>query len=108
MTTMNISIKRTSPVNGASKMLKVVIDDSILSDMTVQNLLEYITCNVDPSLAYYCHSVCEHGVCKRCILKVNSKTVLACTTRVSSYSHLNIEPADVGDVVRDLVVCFKK
>ena len=30
--------------------------------MTVMDLLDYISQNIDPSLGYYRHSVCNHGV----------------------------------------------
>ena len=73
--------------------------------MTVMDLLDYISQNIDPSLGYYRHSVCNHGVCGRCLLRVNGKPVLACIARVRDYGgDLLLQPAEGAQAIRDLVI----
>ncbi len=71
--------------------------------MTVMDVLEYITLHLDPTVAYYHHSVCDHGICGRCGLKVNGKTCLACLTVATGAEELHLSPATGREVVRDLV-----
>jgi succinate dehydrogenase / fumarate reductase iron-sulfur subunit len=67
------------------------------------DVLDYISLHFDGSLAYYKHSVCDHGICGRCGLRVNGKASLACTTLVET-SKLMLEPLSVKYTVKDLVV----
>lgn len=69
-----------------------------VEESSVMNALEYIYENLDPSLAFY--APCRRGVCGRCNLRVNGKTVLACDEKVTG--DLKIEPAKVNKVIRDL------
>lgn len=69
---------------------------------TVMDVLEYIFDHVDSSLSYYSHSVCNHGICGRCTVKINGKAGLACTT-LASGEDFTLEPAG-SRVVKDLVV----
>ncbi len=69
---------------------------------TVMQVLDYIAENRDPTLAYYRHSACCHGICGRCALKVNGKVGLACATEVGAAAELTLEPKN-EKVLRDLV-----
>lgn len=69
---------------------------------TVMDVLDYISANHDGSLAYYKHSVCDHGICGRCGLLVNGKPALACTRTVVE-NDLTLEPLRKKKLVRDLV-----
>ena len=93
---MKISIKKSSGVEHYE-----LPDDS--GAATVMQALDYIYENLDHSLAYFKHSACCQGICGRCVVKVNGKTVLACTERLNpEVSSLLLEP--VGKrVIRDLV-----
>ncbi|MDR1686417.1 MAG: hypothetical protein LBR82_08280 [Desulfovibrio sp.] len=71
--------------------------------VTVMDVLDYISLHYDGSLAYYKHSVCDHGICGRCGLRVNGKAAMACTT-IAETAHLRLDPLRSKDVVRDLVV----
>jgi len=71
-------------------------------DWTVMDALDYILLHHDSSLAYYRHSACDHGICGRCLLKVNSTPTLACTYTVGDVPELIIEPKN-SNIVRDLV-----
>ncbi|MDR2669433.1 MAG: hypothetical protein LBC14_05725 [Desulfovibrio sp.] len=70
--------------------------------VTVMDVLDYISLHYDGSLAYYKHSVCDHGICGRCGLRINGKAALACTT-IAETPLLLLEPLRKKDVVRDLV-----
>lgn len=70
---------------------------------TIMDVLFYITGNLDSSLAYYRHSICNQGVCARCSIKVNGKPVLACAYPVIDEEELILEPRGTN-IVRDLVI----
>jgi succinate dehydrogenase/fumarate reductase-like Fe-S protein len=69
---------------------------------TVMDVLDYIFTNLDGTLSYYRHSVCNQGICRRCALRVNGSVRLACTHRVWD-ENLCIEPRN-KKYVKDLVV----
>ncbi|MGN6710873.1 2Fe-2S iron-sulfur cluster-binding protein [Anaerocolumna jejuensis] len=72
-------------------------------ETTVMDILDDIYENLDHTLAYYKHSTCNQGICGRCAVKLNGRTVLACMEKVdSSQDTITIEPKN-GKVVRDLV-----
>lgn len=72
-------------------------------EWTVMDVLDYISEYLDPTLGYYKHSACHHGICGRCLLEVNGKPALACTARVDPDGRLALGPAPHRRVVRDLV-----
>jgi succinate dehydrogenase / fumarate reductase, iron-sulfur subunit len=71
-------------------------------DWTVMDALDYIALYHDSSLAYYRHSACDHGICGRCLIKVNNVPALACTHTVGDVPELALEPKN-SNIVRDLV-----
>jgi succinate dehydrogenase / fumarate reductase iron-sulfur subunit len=66
--------------------------------MSVQDCLIYIRENLDPSLAFVIN--CRLGFCKRCLVRVNSKSCFACLTEVNE--DIVIEPLNKEKVIRDL------
>ena len=68
--------------------------------MTIMNALDYIQCNLDRSLSYY--KSCRIGKCTGCLVDVNGKNKLACTTLVKE--GMKIGPETKRKVIRDLVV----
>jgi succinate dehydrogenase/fumarate reductase-like Fe-S protein len=68
---------------------------------TIEDLLDFIAERLDPSLAYYRHSLCRQGICGRCAVRANGVAVLACSHPAEG-EELLLEPAGVR-VVRDLV-----
>ncbi len=68
--------------------------------MSVTNLLEYIYETMDPSIAFFVS--CKRGNCGRCLVSVNGKNCLACTTEIKG--NVRIEPAKGKRVIRDLRV----
>lgn len=68
--------------------------------MTVMNACDYIQNNIDRSLAYY--KSCRIGKCTGCIMEVNGKTSIACTTLVED--NMKIGPAKGKKIIRDLLV----
>ena len=66
--------------------------------MSVQDCLTYIRENLDPSLAFFMN--CRLGFCRRCLVKVNGKSCLACTTEAKE--DFTVEPILKNKVIRDL------
>lgn len=61
----------------------------------------------DPSLA--CRtSMCFHGMCNSCLMRVNGKNVRGCTYLVQPGESVTIEPHSGYRLVRDLVVDFSR
>lgn len=99
---MNIIVKRTDEVKGDFTST-YSIDKKDIEDKTIQDLLVYISENYDKSLGYYSHSVCNRGICMRCIIRVNGKNTISCTTKVPDVDEIILEPASNREVIRDLV-----
>ncbi len=94
---MNVRIKK-------SDGLKEYQVPALSPSMTVMDILDYVYANLDRSLAYYRHSACNQGICARCAVKLDGKTVLACAAQVPGDADaIVIEPVS-DKVVRDLVV----
>ncbi len=72
--------------------------------MTILNVLDYIHENDDRSLAYY--KSCRIGLCTGCVVEVNGKNKLACTTLAKD--DIKIGPAKGRKVIRDLVIEFPR
>lgn len=73
------------------------------TNWTVMDVLDYISLNLDSSISYYKHSVCNHGICVRCALKVNGRTKLSCLCVANEYDELVLEPRSTESIVKDLV-----
>ena len=71
----------------------------VIEGASVSNILEYIRCNIDRSLAYYLS--CRIGKCQGCLVKVNGQVRRACTE--PARGNMTIEPLDKGKVVKDLI-----
>lgn len=72
-------------------------------NITVMDLLDYITLEIDPTISYYKHSVCNHGICGRCLLLVNSVPKLSCICVVNDYDTIKLDPMKSRKVIKDLV-----
>ena len=68
---------------------------------TVLDGLRWIRVHRDPSLAIR-FSCINANACKECMIRVDGKTVYACTTRLSE-SETTLEPLPNKKLVRDLV-----
>ncbi len=101
---MDITVDRCRAADGSRYVSNYHVAEDAVAGMTVMDLLRYLTENVDPTLGYYSHSVCNHGICKRCAVCVNGETVQACTTAVKIEKQLHLSPAGQRQPVRDLVV----
>lgn len=100
---MKIWIDRYNPDTAETRTDAFTVADEACEGLTVMGLLGYLSQRCDPTLAYYHHSVCDHGICGRCSLSVNGKVRLACITPVRGISELRLSPAPGRTVVRDLV-----
>ncbi|MCC8060933.1 MAG: succinate dehydrogenase [Clostridiales bacterium] len=100
---MKVSIDRYDPDTKEKKTDVFMLDDEICQGMTVMSLLNYLSVHCDTTIAYYHHSVCDHGICGRCSLLVNERVKLACVTAVADYEELRLGPVPGRRIVRDLV-----
>lgn len=66
--------------------------------MSIQDCLLYIREKLDPSLAFFIN--CRLGFCRRCLVKVNGKSCLACLTDATE--DFTVEPLMKEKVIRDL------
>ncbi|MCP4754038.1 MAG: hypothetical protein GY866_24400 [Proteobacteria bacterium] len=71
--------------------------------LSVMDALDYIHLHLDPSLAYYSHSRCNHGICVRCSVKINGRNGLACETLLPVEGDIAIGPVNRDSVIKDLV-----
>ncbi|MCP4755211.1 MAG: hypothetical protein GY866_30450 [Proteobacteria bacterium] len=71
--------------------------------LSVMDALDYIHLHLDPSLAYYSHSRCNHGICVRCSVKINGRNGLACETPLPAEGATTISPVNMDSVIKDLV-----
>ena len=60
---------------------------------TIMQALRYISEKLDPTLAFVCHAACSHGICGRCLVRMNGKPVLACVAHAEEEEIL-LEPKD--------------
>jgi len=100
---MKIDIRRCDPESGQESRI-VSYQVPVLEEerWTIQDALEYILRELDPTLTFYRHSLCNQGICGRCALKLDGKVVLACSA-VLGREAATLEP--IGPkVIRDLVV----
>lgn len=100
---MIVTVSRYDPDSSKKWEQKYDVDVSGRS-MTVMDVLQAISDRQDPTLTYYRHSMCNHGICARCMMAVNGKVCLACTERVETYDELHIAPVPNKAVIRDLVI----
>lgn len=98
---MQVKIYRQDPTSGKKPVFQAYTVPA-QPDWTAMDVLDFIFQNLDNSLAYFRHSICDHGICARCLMKINGKNALACVTVVGELSELTLEPRN-NRVVRDLV-----
>ncbi|MFA0889175.1 MAG: 2Fe-2S iron-sulfur cluster-binding protein [Synergistales bacterium] len=95
-----VKVKRWLPPGESTvQTYTVPVDEG--EELSVLNVLDYISAHLDRTLAYFSHAACKQAACGRCLVKVNGRIVLACKEMVRSESLL-IEPAG-KEVVRDLI-----
>ena len=100
---MLVRIARFDPDTQQHWQQEYLIQDGLAGGMTVMDLLAYIQLHLDPTLAFFQHSVCNHGICGRCVLTVDGKPRLACLEPVGDRACLALAPAPWRRLVRDLV-----
>ena len=99
---MQIKIMRYDPSVSVESYFDK-FDVPVKPHWTVMDVLDYISENLDSTVAYYKHGACDHGICGRCSLRVNGKVKLACSAEISEEISLEILPVN-KNIVRDLVV----
>ncbi len=99
---MEIKLYRFDPAADAESHFDS-FDVPVKQNWTVMDVLDYISENLDSTIAYFKHGACDHGICGRCALRVNGKVKLACSTEIAEEEVLEIMPMN-NNVLRDLVV----
>lgn len=105
---MKVKIYRKNPDTSTDckfNIFEVPVPEKI--NWTIMDVLDYIALNLDSSVSYFKHSACNHGVCMRCVLRVNGKPKLACTCIANQYDAICLEPLANREVVKDLVTIKK-
>lgn len=69
--------------------------------LSIMNILEIISREQDPTLAFFDHAACRQAACGKCLLKVNGATKLAC--KEIAQEEMLLEPYAPAKVVRDLL-----
>ncbi len=95
---MKVKVLRTSPEKHFDEF---TVPFPIDGEYTIMDVLRYISDNIDPTLAYFSHAVCNHGICGRCAVKCNGRVVVACITHADC-DELMLEPKN-KKVVKDLL-----
>jgi succinate dehydrogenase / fumarate reductase iron-sulfur subunit len=73
-------------------------------ETSLQDLLVYISENLDPTLAFYKHAACRQGLCGECNVRLNGRAALACTAPVRpEVLAITVEPYRRDRVIRDLL-----
>lgn len=70
----------------------------------LSDVLVFIHRHIDPAFSYR-PQMCREGMCFSCLMRVNGRQQLACTTPVHGGQEYSIEP--VGEVIADLVTDLK-
>ena len=96
--TAKLSVQRGGP-NDAAYFDKFEIP--FYAGMSVLDALIWVRANVDPSLAIR-YSCTNANTCKECIVKVEGKTVYACTERLGT-APVTVSPLTNKRLLRDLV-----
>jgi len=79
-------------------------DVPVDGETSLQDILMYISENIDPTLAFFKHAACKQGICGQCTVKVNGKACLACMALVSADAGtVTVEPVSREKVIRDLL-----
>ena len=102
--TINLLVKRFDPSLKSDPYTDTFeITVSSEEKWTVLDLLDHVQKNFDSSLRYYRHSVCNRGICMRCLAKVNGRVSRLCEYVIASDSEIMLEPANEKAIVIDLV-----
>ena len=86
--------------DGAKRGEYKTYDVPYVERMSIMNVLDYVQQNHDRSLAFY--KSCRIGKCTGCIVEVDGKGKLACTTLAKD--GMQIGPAAKRELIRDLVI----
>jgi succinate dehydrogenase / fumarate reductase, iron-sulfur subunit len=73
-----------------------------MDKMTIMNVFDYVHQNIDRSLSFY--KSCRIGKCTGCIVEVDGKNRLACTTLAED--GMKVGPQKAKSVIKDVMVDF--
>jgi succinate dehydrogenase / fumarate reductase iron-sulfur subunit len=100
---VTVKVKRFDPaVDEAAHFEEFSVPVPKDDKWTVMDVLDYIHENLDSSVAYFRHSICDRGICARCATRVNGRPELICQFLSPTEGELVLEPVK-KNVIRDLV-----
>ena len=103
-TTISVRVKRSDPRNGfEARWQEYQVPRK--RARRVLDVLEYITEQIDPTLAFRPH-LCRDLVCNGCWVRVNGRARMACSTPINDDKPMTLEPMDDYELIRDLVVDY--
>jgi len=101
---INLIVKRFDPSTESSPYTDVFrINVALENKWTVMDLLNYVQQHIDSSVRYHQHSVCNRGICRRCLAKINGRVQRLCEHVVTNETDVLLEPANDKSVIIDLV-----
>lgn len=98
---MKVTVFRHNPTGEEKAPSVYELPFSKNEGRTVLSIIRYIHENIDPTLSYFSHCVCDRGICGRCLMDVNGKKQLACAF-VPDTDELVINPKN-NNHFKDLV-----
>ena len=72
-------------------------------EISLLEILTYISEEIDPTLAFPRHSLCNQGICGECTIKMNDKPVLPCIESPKD-PIIIVEPLKKNKVIKDLII----
>ena len=100
--TAKIRCYRTDEPGGQGRFQEYEVP--VAGETSLQDLLMYISENIDPTLAFFKHAACRQGVCGACNVRLDGKARLACTATVTRDAGvITVEPVNRSKVIRDLL-----
>ena len=75
-------------------------DVEVLGPTSALNVMQDIFEKFDYTFGFLNHATCGQGVCNSCIIKINGSNCMACTTDISNYDILVIEPVSTSKFIK--------
>jgi len=102
---IKVQVYRSPAKNGEDTAKKGGYKDyeiPYIDRMTIMNVFDYIHVNMDRSLSFY--KSCRIGKCTGCMVEVDGKNRLACTTLAKD--GMKVGPQKAKKVIKDVIVDF--
>ena len=98
---MNVKVFRYNPERNEEYYSEYAVPFDKSEGHTLLQILRYIFENMDSSLSYFSHCVCDRGICGRCVMDVNGSKKLACAY-IPECDELIVKPKN-DKFIKDIV-----